>query len=45
MRVEKIHIKNFKSLKDVSIKDLPKMAVFLGLMVRERRHCLMFLDF
>ena len=30
MRVENIRIKNFKILKDVSLKNIPGMAVFLG---------------
>lgn len=30
MIIEEIHIKNFKSLKDVHLKNLPAMAVFIG---------------
>ena len=30
MKIEKIRIKNFKLFKDVEIKDLPSMCVFLG---------------
>lgn len=30
MKIEKLRIKNFKTLKDVEIKDLPNMCVFLG---------------
>ena len=30
MKIEKIRIKNYKVLKDIEIKDLPDMCVFLG---------------
>lgn len=30
MRIESIRIKNFKVLRDIHLKDMPEMAVFLG---------------
>jgi predicted ATPase len=30
MKIESIHLKNFKAFKDVEIKKIPKMCVFVG---------------
>ena len=30
MIIEELHIRNFKALEDVHLKDLPGMSVFLG---------------
>ena len=30
MKIESIHLKNFKAFKDVEIKEIPKMCVFVG---------------